>query len=89
MKIAKVPVVAYNTDEATFEFVIACLSSVAGMSRPQAMAKTDEINNTEMGVPVFIGEYLPEIAETIVDEIAGFNELNNFKFQVEVQSVNG
>lgn len=80
----KQTIVAYNDDVTPYEAVIQFFVQIFDMSMEDAVTLTELINTTDASEPVVLGEYIPEIAETLIDECNQANINNDLTFRIEV-----
>lgn len=80
----KQTIVAYNDDVTPYQAVIQFFVQIFELSMEDAVTLAHLIDSTDASEPVVIGEYIPEIAETIIDECNQANQNNDLTFRIEI-----
>ena len=80
----KVSVVVYNDDVTPFTAVQQFFSQIFEMNTDDAIAMTCLLDQQPKEHPLIIGDYIPEIAESLVQECNNANEMNDLTLRIEI-----
>ena len=80
----KVKVAVYNDDVTPYNAVVQFFTQIFDMPEDDADAMTSLLDQQPKDVPLVLGEYIPEIAESLVQECNNANEMNDLTLRIEI-----